>query len=140
MSAKKKMSGTAFSIPVGLGFSLLTSLGITLFGAAVIAWMLNGEKMGEGSIGYASMVILALAAGFGAFTGVRTIKKLRLQVCMMSGGIYLLTLLAITALFFGGQYQGIGACALIILAVCAVIAFLPSGNPRMGKGKKRVYR
>ena len=36
-------------------------------------------------------------------------------MCLAAGGGYYLCLLAITALFFGGQYQGVGVTALMVL-------------------------
>lgn len=140
MIGKKKRSGTALSIPAGLGVGLLISLTVTIAGAALTAWLIANEKIGEGSAGYAAMVILAIATGLGVLTSVYLIKKQRLQVSMLSGICYYLTLLAMTALFFGGQYQGMGVSAIIVLGVSAIIAFLPTKNsPARGK-RKRVYR
>ena len=140
MYAKKKVSGAARGIPGGLGLGLLVSLVITFAGAAVTAWLIVAEKIGEGTTGYAVMLILALASVLGALVAVNFVKRLRLQVCMLTGGCYYLTLLAMTALLFGGQYQGMGVSAVIILAGCALVAFLPTKNRRMGKMKIKAYR
>ena len=140
MIGKKKRSGTALSIPAGLGVGLLVGLVVTVAGAAFTAWLIAAEKIGEGSTGYAAMVILALAAGLDALSAVYLIKKQRLQVSILAGVCYYLTLLGMTALFFGGQYQGMGVSAIIVLAICAVIAFLPTKSSlKIGK-RKRVYR
>lgn len=140
MYAKRKMNGAATGIPAGLGLGILISLMITLIGAAVTAWLIAAEKIEEGTIGYAVMVILAVAAALGALTAVHFVKRLRLQVCMLSGSCYYLTLLAMTALLFGGQYQGMVVSAIVILAACVIIAFLPSKNRQIGKKRKRAYR
>lgn len=140
MFGKKKLSGTALSIPAGLGVGLLVGLVVTIAGAALAAWLLATEKIGESSAGYAAMVILALAAAFDALTAVYLIKKQRLQVSMLSGVCYYLTLLAMTALFFGGQYRGMGVSAIIVLAISAIIAFLPTKNGTARGKRKRVYR
>ena len=140
MFGNKKRSGTALSIPTGLGVGLLIGLSVTIAGAALTAWLIATEKIGEGSAGYAAMVILALSAGLGALTAVYLIKKQRLQVSMLSGVCYYLALLAMTALFFGGQYQGMGVSAIIVLAVCVVIAFLPLKNSQARGKRKKVYR
>ena len=140
MIGKQKRSGTALSIPVGLGVGLLVGLLVTVAGAAFTAWLIAAEKIGEGSAGYAAMVILALAAGLDALSAVYLIKKQRLQVSMRSGVCYYLSLLGMTALFFGGQYQGMGVSAIIVLAICAVIAFLPTKSCMKNGKRKRVYR
>ena len=140
MYGKKKVSGTAMSMPAGLGIGLLVALVITIAGAAITAWLISSEKIGEGSSGYAVMVILALAAGLGALSAVYLIKKQRLQVCMLSGVCYYLSLLAMTALLFGGQYQGMGVSAIVILGICALIAFLPTKNGQIKGKRKKLYR
>ena len=140
MYGKKKVSGTAMSIPAGLGIGLLVSLVITVAGAAITAWLIASEKIGEGSTGYGVMVILALGAGLGALSAVYLIKRLRLQVCMLTGVCYYLSLLAMTALFFGGQYQGMGISAIVILSICALIAFLPTKNGQVRGKRKKLYR
>ena len=58
----------------------------------------------------------------------------------LAGVCYYLTMLAMTALFFGGQYQGMGVSAIIVLAVCVVIAFLPLKNSQARGKRKKVYR
>ena len=140
MYGKKRGSGTAMSVPAGLGIGLLVSLVITIAGSAVAAWMIASEKIGEGSSGYAVMVIQALAVGLGALSAVYLIKKQRLQVCMFTGVIYYLSLLAMTALFFGGQYQGMGVSAIIVAGICTLVAFLPTKNGRASGKRKRAYR
>ena len=140
MFTNKKRSGTALSIPAGLGVGLLVGLTVTIAGAALTAWLIATEKIGEGSASYAAMLILALASAVDALSAVYLIQKQRLQVSMLSGVCYYLTLLGMTALFFGGQYQGMVVPAIIVLGVCAVIAFLPTKNSPVRVKRKRVYR
>ena len=136
----KKVSGTAIGIPAGLGLSTLISLVITLAGAALLAYMMTSEKIGEGAMGFSAMMIQAIASVAGAWCAVSVVKRLRLQMCMMAGACYYLTLLAMTALFFEGRYQGMGVSALIILAGCAIVAFIPVKNGSLFKKGKRAYR
>ncbi len=140
MKGMKKVNGTAMSIFGGIGLGLLTSMVITLAGAAVAAWLVTTEKIGEGTIGYIVMVIIALSAAAGALMACGFIKRLRLQVCMLSACSYFLTLLAMTAMLFGGQYQGVIVTAVIILITCVITAFIPSGKSRIGKRGKKAYR
>lgn len=140
MYGKKKVTGTAMGIPAGLGLGIVVCLFITLAGAALTAWLIASEKIGEATTGYAAMVILVLASAAGALVAAHFVKRLRLQVCMLTGGCYYLILLAMTALLFGGQYQGMGVSAIMILAGCSIIAFLPSKNGRAGVKRKKAYR
>ncbi len=140
MKSFKKSTGTALSIPAGLGIGVLMSIAVTLLGATVIAWLLGAERIQEGSIGYAAMGILAIAAIAGCFTAVGKIKRLRLQISMLSGGCYFLTLLAITALFFGGKYQAVGTTFTIIAVSSVLVAFLSGNKKGPMKNKSRRYR
>ena len=140
MHIAKKVTGRASAIPVGLAIGALISLVITFAGAATTAQMVAMEKIGEGSIGYAAMLIAAVAAAMGAWGAYSAIKRRRLQICMMSGAFYFGMLLAMTALFFGGRYQGMGVTALMILVGCGIVALFPTKSSGKFKRKKRGYR
>ena len=86
------------------------------------------------------MLILALAAVIGTWIAVMLIKRLRLQMSLLFAGCFYLVLLSMTALLFGGQYQGMGVSAVIVLAGSMAIAFLPSKGMKIGKKKKMAYR
>ena len=137
---KLKRKGTTIGIPAGLGIGALISLLTTLAGAALVSYLVAAEKIGEGTIGVSAMIILAVAAAVGAWCAVCVVKRLRLQVCMMTGACYYLSLLALTALFFGGRYQGMGISALIVLGGCTLVALIPSKNGQFFKKGKRAYR
>lgn len=131
MHINKKVTGKAMGIPAGLAIATLISIIITLAGSAATSYLISSEKLSTDAIGFASMVILAVAAAIGAWGACSFIKRMRLQVCMMAGGCFYLSLLAITALFFGGIYQGMLVTAAIIFVTCGVIAIIP-----IRKGKK----
>lgn len=124
MTTHKKVTGTASSMGGGLAMGALINIGITILGALVCASMLSSERIAESSIGYCSMTIILLSSILGSLTAVAKIKHRRIYVCALSGVIYLGMLLAATALFFGGQYQGIGVSSLLILAGCMATALL----------------
>ena len=137
---KMKASGKAIGIPAGIAIGTLISLIISFGGAGVSAWLVSSGKIGEGGIFYAAMLVVALAAAAGAWFSTSVIQRLRLQMCLLSGGCYFLSLLAMTALFFGGQYQGIGTIAIVILCGCAVIAFFPTKKGQFKIKRKKYNR
>lgn len=140
MVMNKKVTGKAMSIPVGLSIGLTVSLMLTLITAAIVANLILGEKIAESAIGYAAIVILLLASGVGAWLAAMLIKRRWMVVCLGAGGIYYLTLLGITALFFGGQYQGMGVTALVVLGGCGAVGLLGlRGESGSGKRRKK-YR
>lgn len=138
----RKLTGKGTSIPLGIGLGILLSLVITLLGAVVVAFLLVSEKIGVSAIGWAAMLLLGLGALGGSSLGAGLAKVSRLPVCMAVGGGYFLVLLMITALFFGGQYQGITAMLISAMTGSLVAGFLGlKGNKGFNFKKKKVaYR
>ena len=137
MTMNHKPSGRAASIPVGLASGAIASLAVTILGSAIIAKLVDAEILDEEKIGYGIMVLLLVASWMGAVVSYSRIKRRRMLICMLSGAVYMLTLLAITALFFGGQYSGVGATLLMVLCG-AVLAVLPAFNQNNRAGKKKI--
>lgn len=128
------------SMPAGLAIGLAASLSITLLCTALIANLILSEKMNEAALGYGAMAILLLSSGAGSLIASVLIKHRWLLVSLGAGGIYFLTLLAITALFFGGQYQGIGVTALMILAGSGTVGLLGLKQGKRHSFKRKKYR
>ncbi len=142
MVLKQKIGARAAGIPAGLALGLLVSGIVTFGGAALVAKLIESEKIGENGVGYDAMIVLVIASAMGAWTAEGRIQRMRLQVCLLSGLSYFLALLSATALFFGGQYSGMGVTALAILAGSAGVALLsmrPQKN-RIRHGRKKAYR
>ena len=133
MSAKKMKKNTASSIPAGIGIGLLISIVITMAGAALTAYLIHKESIPEEGMGYGILLTLLLSAAAGAWIAMKRIQRLRMQMCMLSGLCYYLTLLALTALFFGGQYNGMGITALVVVGGCGTVAILGLCG---GKGRR----
>lgn len=136
MIATKKPTGRASSMGAGLVIGGLSGLIITLFGSAILAKLIDANVFPETSIGYGVMVILLLESFLGALLAFAKIRRQRLLVCMATGLIQFLLLLSMTALFFGGQYSGVGVTALLILCGSALAALLGLRENRGGKMRK----
>ncbi len=137
---KSKSKGTAKAIPIGLAIGGLVSIIVTLAGSALLSYLVLSEMIGEQGIGYGSMIILLLSTILGSLIAVRTIQKQRLQVSLMSAGLYYLMLIGITALFFGGEYAGMGVTGLVVLIGGLIVAFFPGGERGKIRFRKRQYR
>ena len=81
------------NIAKGIGIGLVVSLLGTVLGSAIAAWVLATEKIGEGSVGYIAVIMLLLSSMFGALASSTCIQQKRLPVCLLSGGVYLISLL-----------------------------------------------
>ena len=66
MVANRKVTGTAAAMPVGLAIGLGVSMGVTLLGSGILAWLINREMVAQSGIGYGSLGILLAASLLGA--------------------------------------------------------------------------
>lgn len=115
MGMNGKTTGRASSMPAGLAVGAIFAIIWTVTGAMIVALLVSGETLPETAIGYGALIIL-LTASFGAAQiSFHKIKHRRALVCLLSGVIYLSMLIGMNALFFGGQYTGVGVTALAIL-------------------------
>ena len=114
MRVNRKPTGRAVSVPVGLGWGLLTSVVITLTGCLLAAYLINREILSWNYSGYGVMAILLLSAWAGAEVTAGKIKRRKAMMCLGAGTAYFLLLIAMTALFFGGHYSGVGETGLMI--------------------------
>lgn len=136
MVRNQKPTGRAVSVPAGLATGAAFALVWTIAGAMLIAKLVDSEVMKQESIGYGAMVILVSASFSGAMLSYGRIKRQRVQMCLISGGIYFLLLAAMTSLFFGGQFSGAGVTVILVLAGSAA-AILPGLHSGGGKSKRR---
>lgn len=136
MVANRKVTGKAMSVPAGVSIGTGICVLITLVGALVMAWLIGGDYLPESGFGYGAMVTLLGASVAGAWTAAMLVKHQRLMVCLLTGGLYFLFLLALTAFCFGGQYQGIVPTALLITGGSIVPALLGT----MGQGNRTPAR
>ena len=135
MVANRKVTGTVKTIPVGILIGMSVCLAVTLTGAALMAYFISKENIAMESIGVGSMIILMLASVLGCLTAVKLTRHRRLLVCVITAAGYYLMLLAITAMFFGGEYTGMGVTALTVIGGAALVVVM--GLIGKGQGKTR---
>lgn len=138
MSTTKLQTGKASSIPGGLIAAASVSVMTTLILSAAIAYLLNKEIVTWSQSGYLIMAMLFLASFLGGKTAYSRIKRQRIVVALMSGLLFFGVLLAIAALFFGGQMDAVLETAGIIGAGCGTSAllFLPKNRKYSGRAGK----
>ena len=136
MVTKRKANGRAMSLPAGVGIGTAAALGWTLAAAAILAKLMDLERLPEDAVGYGAMVILLVAGFLGAVTAFAKVKGKRLQVSLITAAAYYLSLLSMTALFFGGQYAGMGVTALVILGGSGTAILLGLRSDGRKKGRR----
>lgn len=115
MVVNQKVTGRASSVSAGLALGAGISMGITLILSVCSAWLISAEYIREEGIGYLVMIILIGASAVGAWFAGQKIKRMKIQMAALTGVLYYAMLLAATALFFGGQYEGMGTTLAMIL-------------------------
>ena len=136
MVTNRKRTGTATGFPKGLALGTLAALGSTLALSAGLAALIGGGAIQEGDLGYGVMALLFLSAALGGRVAFGCIKHRRALVFALSAACYLVTLTAITALFFGGRYEGFFPTAMLIIGGSGTSFFL-SARSKKGRGHRR---
>ncbi len=140
MAINQKRTGKASSMPAGLAIGAAVSIGITIIAAWILAKLLDAQTLAWQNVGYGIMILILLSSMGGAVVSIGKIKRRKLMVCMLSGLIYFIQLLSITALFFGGKYDAVGVTALLIFGGCGTIALLTLRSNRGGKRRHKTVR
>jgi hypothetical protein len=137
MLMKKKRGAVQQSVPKGIAMGGVTGMAFTLSACALCAILVEKEMVREELVGYLAGAILLLGSVVAALiTGV-TIGQRYLVVCLGAGGVYCGFLLALTAMFFAGQYQGVAVSMLLILGSAVATGLLLIYRTELAAGKKR---
>ena len=137
MIINRKATGRASSMPIGVLAGGACALAGTMLTSAVLAKLVDMEIIPQDKIGYGIMALLLLCAFLGANEACRRVKRQYLIVSAISAGFYYSMLLSVTALFFGGQYSGMGVTAVLVLCGSLLAVFLRSGN-REGRKRRKI--
>lgn len=130
MKTVNKVKGTAVSMPAGIAAGTLLSLAATGITVAILTWMVLDGKISESSVGYYSLGILVICPLLGALLSGARIKRRWMLVCCITGTVYFVALFLCTAIFFGGQYRGLGVTAIMVL-----LGSLAAGLMGLKRGK-----
>lgn len=138
----KKITGRAASVPAGLAIGALVSVAVTVLISAIGAYLVINEMLPQEQIGYCSIFALLASSILGAITAANRVKHRNLVVSLLSGLAYFVILLSVTALFFGGQYEGVGVTFIVILLGTAAAALITSreGNGRSNRKRRKTQR
>lgn len=139
MNKHRKVTGTAMSMPAGIGLGVGVSMGITVAGAMLLAWLVSSERLAQSGIGYGAMVILVCASAAGAMISRHAVKRRGLLVSGISVAAYYVGLLTV-ALLFGGQFQGMGVTAVFVLIGGGICELLALAGNKSGVKKYKMPR
>ncbi len=124
--SKMELTGMPAAIGIGAGVSVL----MTVICSAALAFLISSGRMAPGSMGYGVLGILMLSAVIGSAMACAKVQGKRMIVSAASAASYLTVLLCMTALFFGGEYNGVLVTTLVILGGGIINGLLPTGKGR----------
>lgn len=133
MGIHPKSTGRSSSLGSGIAAGVAAALTLTLLLGALLAFFISREVVRQESLGYGVMVILFLAAALGSRLSYGRVRHQRLLVFLLTAIGYLVSLTAITALFFGGRFEGIFPTAMLIIGGSGTAFLLPWQGRRPGK-------
>ena len=142
MVSERKLTGRATSISAGVALGAGVSIVTTIIICAVCAHLITKEIIGQTHMGYCVILAMLTATILGGMTASGKVKRRKPIICLLSGGSYFTVLIAITALFFGGRYRGMGITFLVILigsCASALIVVRRKNTAPMWKRKKTHY-
>ncbi|MBO7252853.1 MAG: hypothetical protein J6V25_09555 [Oscillospiraceae bacterium] len=138
MKRKPRTNGTAMSMPGGILLGSAYSTVIMVLLCALLAKLMELEKLTWEQAGYFILFSLLSASFLGAMIAANKIKHQRLISCLGAGCGFWGILMLCTALFFGGKYHAVGVTTLIILCGSLVAALLRK-TERGGSITKKHY-
>lgn len=115
MTINHKPTGTASGMVAGLSWGTISALSLTLLLSGILAFLISREVVKQENLGYGVMAILFLAGATGYRASYGRIKRQKALVCVLSALFFLVSLTALTALFFGGQFEGIFPTAMLVI-------------------------
>ena len=132
----KKVTGTAPSLLRAVACGITASCVCAILWAAVLAKLLDGEVIKMETVGYWAMAahVTAVLAG-GLFAAGRAGHRRVLAIGLTGAGYYI-CLLLVNALFFGGQFSGLGVTFLLVAAAVGV-GTLTAGKGNAGTRHRR---
>ena len=138
MVTHQKATGRATSVPSGLVAGAIVSMVVTVIICGLGAWMIASELMPQEQIGYCSIAALLLSTILGSITAMERVKRKKLMVGLMNGGIYYILLVVVTILFFDGKFQGMGVTLTVVLIGSLAAVLVENRKPKQRSGKQRI--
>ena len=120
-----KINGGIGTVPGVLAVGAVVSVIVTLIGISICTSLISAERISTECADYCAIGILLLSTIAGSAVAIGKRGEKRLYMSLAVGSVYLVVLLAMTALFFGGRYQGVGVTAIVIFGGAILTVLLP---------------
>ena len=128
----------AVRLPISIAVDTAVGMIGALSGAAVLATMIINGKIGENSMRYGCLAVLAVSAVLGSLIAALTASERKIIAATAVGASMFAVLISCTALFFGGQYSGIAVTLLLTVGIGLCVGIISS--KKKGRPYKRVKK
>ena len=133
-----KMNSSTMLLAVLKGLTVAVLM--TALSVAICAKTVAMAVVSENSAGYCAIALTAISALTGVLAA--KCKEKRIYTAAIIGLLYIMVLLSITAVFFGGQYMDVGISLISVAAGCILgILLLNNSSARVrSRRSKRMFR
>ena len=136
----RKAMGESSSVMRGMAIGMCMGLLAMLGFSAICATMIAMEIVVPNAENYCTVVILLICTFIAASIAARRTNGKRLLVCMFTGVVMFLVLLSMTAMFFGGQYRGVGMTSVFVFLGSIIAGFAGLRDRKRGNSHKSKIR
>lgn len=117
----------------------ITGILFLMVSAAILSTLILNGSIPEKRINYFVLVLIVVSVFLGTMIGRKNAEEYKRIVCIITGIAIFCSLLFVTAVLFGGRYNGVGETGLLILCGCALPIFLkPNGGKKKKAGSRMV--
>ena len=133
MQRNPRSTGRVSSMPKGIAAGVLAALSLTCILGAVLAVLIGRGVILQENMGYWIMAILFAASAAGGSLSYRKIRHRRALVYALTAGLFFASLFSLTALFFGGRFEGLIPTAVLIIGGSGTDFFLSGVGRHTGR-------
>lgn len=132
--AVSKTTGRAKSMPIGIGIGVVTGMAIILVLLAILSKLVLLNILREENTGYGIMASLIVSPFIGATVAMKLVKRRKMLVAFATGAGMFCIMIALTALLFGGMYDGVPVTTALFASGSLLAALLQmkqdGGSPK----------
>ena len=113
-----------------IGIGLVVGSIVTVFAALMTSALIYAEKIEEDKVVYGITISLILGSFMGASASALKTDEKKMIICIISGAMYLITLLCLTACFFGGRYENVRGTIILVMGSTMASALIAMRSRR----------
>lgn len=118
----------------------ITGILFLMVSAAILSTLILNGSIPERSINYYILVLIVVSVFLGTIVGRKRAGECKKIVCIITGTAIFCSLLLVTAVLFGGRYNGVGETGLLILCGCVLPIFVKTNGRKKKKAGSQMVK